>query len=72
MTVNIYTTKYICIHSSYEPTTLAPGVPELLKEFEAANTSLASLAVSVNILDFCVGPLFLAAFSEYYDRLFII
>lgn len=60
------------IFSSYGSTIFAPGVPALLQEFGVTNTSLASFVVSIYILGFCVGPLFLAPFSELYGRMPII
>ncbi|KAM5446988.1 hypothetical protein MaudCBS49596_006168 [Microsporum audouinii] len=63
---------YITFVTSYGSTIFAPGVPALLQEFGVTNTSLASFVVSIYILGFCVGPLFLAPFSELYGRMHII
>jgi hypothetical protein len=46
----------------------APGVPALMVEFESTNTALAGFVVSVYILGFAFGPLFLAPLSEIYGR----
>jgi multidrug resistance protein len=46
----------------------APGVPSLMKEFNSTSSTLASFVVSVYVLGFGVGPLFLAPFSELYGR----
>ncbi|KAL7275857.1 hypothetical protein RUND412_001169 [Rhizina undulata] len=46
----------------------APGVPELMEEFKSTNTLLAAFVVSVYILGFAVGPLFLSPASEIYGR----
>ncbi|KFZ14917.1 hypothetical protein V502_05850 [Pseudogymnoascus sp. VKM F-4520 (FW-2644)] len=46
----------------------APGVPSLMKEFDSTSKTLASFVVSVYILGFGVGPLFLAPLSEIYGR----
>ncbi|KFY90078.1 hypothetical protein V498_06186 [Pseudogymnoascus sp. VKM F-4517 (FW-2822)] len=46
----------------------APGVPYLMDEFNSTSKTLASFVVSVYILGFGVGPLFLAPLSEIYGR----
>ncbi|EFR01508.1 fluconazole resistance protein 1 [Nannizzia gypsea CBS 118893] len=70
--LNIILVAYITFVTSYGSTILAPGVPALLQEFGVTNNSLASFVVSIYILGFCVGPLFLAPLSELYGRLPII
>ena len=45
---------------------LAPGVPELVKDFHSTNIYLASLVVTVYLLGFAAGPLVLAPLSELY------
>ncbi|TVY32983.1 Efflux pump [Lachnellula subtilissima] len=47
----------------------APGVPAVMKEFKNDNVELASFVVSVYVLGFAVGPMFLAPLSEIYGRL---
>ena len=47
----------------------APGVPAAMKEFKNDNVELASFVVSVYVLGFAVGPMFLAPLSEIYGRL---
>ncbi|KAL5353019.1 hypothetical protein ACLOAV_001048 [Pseudogymnoascus australis] len=49
-------------------TMFAPGVPYLMDEFNSTSKTLASFVVSVYILGFGVGPLFLAPLSEIYGR----
>lgn len=46
----------------------APGVPELLRDFEESSTELAAFVVSVYVLGFAVGPMLLAPLSEMYGR----
>lgn len=48
---------------------VAPGVPEMMTEFESTNEELASFVVSVYILGYALGPLFIAPLSELYGRL---
>lgn len=42
-----------------------------MKEFDNSNPELASFVVSVYLLGFAFGPLFLAPLSELYGRLYI-
>ncbi|KAL2202941.1 MFS general substrate transporter [Sarocladium strictum] len=47
----------------------APGVPELLREFETTSRELATFCVSVYVLGFAAGPMLFAPLSEIYGRL---
>src|SRR5688572_7082643 len=47
----------------------APGVPELLREFETTSQELATFCVSVYVLGFAAGPMLFAPLSEIYGRL---
>ncbi|KAH7166299.1 major facilitator superfamily domain-containing protein [Dactylonectria macrodidyma] len=49
----------------------APGVPELMIEFESRSTELASFCVSVYVLGFAAGPMIFAPLSELYGRLIV-
>jgi len=59
----------ICFVTPLASSMFAPGVPQLMEEFKSDNIELASFVVSVYILGFAVGPLFLAPLSEIYGRL---
>ncbi|KAF2128090.1 polyamine transporter 1 [Dothidotthia symphoricarpi CBS 119687] len=59
---------YITFVTSFGSTIFAPGVPQLLRDFHNTNEELASFIVSIYILGFCVGPLFLAPLGEIYGR----
>lgn len=48
---------------------VAPGVPEILKDFNTANETIGALVVSIYILGYALGPLFIAPMSEVYGRL---
>jgi multidrug resistance protein len=48
---------------------VAPGVPEIMKEFKSTDETIASFIVSIYILGYAIGPLFLAPLSEVYGRL---
>ncbi|OLN96948.1 putative transporter C1529.01-like protein 10 [Colletotrichum chlorophyti] len=46
----------------------APGVPELMREFQNNSPYLAAFVVSVYVLGFAAGPLLCAPLSEIYGR----
>ena len=46
----------------------APGVPDLMMEFQSRSTELASFCVSVYVLGFAAGPMIFAPLSELYGR----
>ncbi|KAH8906398.1 bicyclomycin resistance protein [Coniochaeta sp. PMI_546] len=47
----------------------APGVPQLMRDFQSGNVELAAFVVSVYVLGFAAGPLLIAPLSEIYGRL---
>ncbi|KAF2836019.1 MFS general substrate transporter [Patellaria atrata CBS 101060] len=47
----------------------APGVPDLMDEFNSDNKQLATFVLSVYVLGFAFGPLIIAPLSEMYGRL---
>lgn len=47
-------------------TIIAPGVPLLMKEFLSDSDVIASFTVSIYLIGFSVGPLFLSPLSELY------
>ncbi|KAI1378863.1 putative MFS multidrug transporter [Hypoxylon crocopeplum] len=49
----------------------APGVPQVMKEFSNDDDLLADFVVSVYVLGFAFGPMFLAPMSELFGRLWI-
>ncbi|CEL04915.1 hypothetical protein ASPCAL06039 [Aspergillus calidoustus] len=49
----------------------APGVPEVMEDFNTTSTILATFVVSVYILGFAFGPLIVAPLSEYYGRMMV-
>ncbi|KAF2016704.1 MFS general substrate transporter [Aaosphaeria arxii CBS 175.79] len=46
----------------------APGIPSIMKEFRDSSTVTATFLLSIYILGFAVGPLFVAPLSEIYGR----
>ncbi|KOS46762.1 hypothetical protein ACN38_g2245 [Penicillium nordicum] len=49
----------------------APGVGQLVKDFNVTSTELASFVVSVYLLGYCFGPLLIAPLSELYGRQYL-
>ncbi|KAF2436537.1 MFS general substrate transporter [Tothia fuscella] len=47
----------------------APGVAQVMREFNSSSSILASMVVSIYILGYACGPLFIAPMSEIYGRL---
>ncbi|KAK3369718.1 major facilitator superfamily domain-containing protein [Lasiosphaeria ovina] len=47
---------------------LAPGIGSLNEEFHNDNEIVGTLTVSIYLLGYCLGPLFLAPLSEIYGR----
>jgi hypothetical protein len=57
------------VHRNLAATMYAPGASQLEADFNITNTYVASLTVTIYILGFAIGPLFLAPLSELYGRL---
>lgn len=49
----------------------APGIPQLMRDFQSTDQTLASFVVSVYVLGYAIGPVIIAPFSELYGRLVI-
>lgn len=49
-------------------TMFAPGVPQMMRDFHSDSPDLASFSVSIYVLGYALGPLFLAPLSELYGR----
>ncbi|TGJ82081.1 hypothetical protein E0Z10_g6695 [Xylaria hypoxylon] len=52
-------------------TIVAPGISLLIEEFNIQNETVATLSVTIYLLGFALGPLFISAFSEMYGRLVV-
>ena len=49
----------------------APGVPDLMIEFDSTNSALSTFVVTIFVLGLATGPLLFAPLSEIYGRLFV-
>lgn len=47
----------------------APATPLIMRDFHSSNATIASFVVSIYILGYALGPLFIAPLSEVYGRL---
>lgn len=50
---------------------LAPGVQQVMDDFDTSSTTFATFVVSIFVLGFACGPLLLAPLSELYGRVVI-
>jgi len=49
----------------------APGVPEVLRDFNSDNATLGAIVVSVYVLGYAAGPIVIAPLSELYGRSYV-
>ncbi|THC99593.1 hypothetical protein EYZ11_000962 [Aspergillus tanneri] len=64
-------TSLACFNSAIVSTIFAPGVPDVLNEFNSSDDALASFMVTVYLIGSVIGPLILPPISECYGRLLI-
>ncbi|KAI2641563.1 MFS general substrate transporter [Hypomontagnella submonticulosa] len=65
-----YVSLFVLI-ANLASTMFAPGAGQLAEEFGITSSTVATFTVSIYVLGFMVGPLFLAPLSELYGRLVI-
>ncbi|ETS76274.1 hypothetical protein PFICI_11661 [Pestalotiopsis fici W106-1] len=58
----------VLMSTSIASSAIAPGIPQLLKDFHSDDTFAGTLVVSIELLGFGFGPLFFAPMSELYGR----
>ncbi|KAM5358506.1 hypothetical protein ACJZ2D_015231 [Fusarium nematophilum] len=66
--LNIVLLSIMTFLTPFASSMFAPGVPQVMKEFGIDTTYLASFVVSVYVLGYAFGPLFIAPMSELYGR----
>ena len=59
----------VTLVASLSSSVFAPGVPELMQEFNSTNDILGSFVVTIYVLGLATGPIFFAPLSELYGRL---
>ena len=50
---------------------MAPALPDIAEHLEITNPTLISLTLSIFLITFAIGPLFLAPLSEIYGRTWV-
>jgi multidrug resistance protein len=66
---NMCVISYLTFLTPLTSSIVAPAQGLVMKDFHSANRTLASFVVSIYLVGFAVGPLFLAPLSEIYGRL---
>ncbi|KAH8170454.1 major facilitator superfamily protein [Sarocladium implicatum] len=66
--LNCVLVSALCFVTPLASSMFAPGVPDLLREFEVSSRELATFCVSVYVLGFAAGPMLFAPLSEIYGR----
>ena len=50
---------------------MAPGLPDLALKYGISNPTVLGLTLSIFLLSFAIGPLFLGPLSEMYGRVWV-
>lgn len=58
----------ITLVTPFASSILSPGISSLMKEFDETDSIVGSMTVSIYLLGYVVGPMFLAPLSEIYGR----
>jgi multidrug resistance protein len=66
---NMCVISYLTFLTPLTSSIVAPAQGLVMKDFSSASRTLASFVVSIYLVGFAVGPLFLAPLSEIYGRL---
>ncbi|KAI0390272.1 putative MFS multidrug transporter [Xylariaceae sp. FL0594] len=68
---HVITVAVLSMTVNIAATAVAPGVSGLVRDFDIQSETVATLAVTIYLLGFALGPLFISAFSEMYGRLVV-
>lgn len=68
---NIAVLSYLCFLTPLASSMVAPGIPLIMREFHSTDSTIGSFIVSIYILGYALGPLFLAPLSEVYGRVYV-
>lgn len=58
----------ITLVTPFASSILSPGISDLMKDFGETNSIVGAMTVSIYLLGYVVGPMFLAPMSEIYGR----
>ena len=50
---------------------MAPGLPDVAIKYGITNPTVIALTMSIFLLSFAIGPLFMAPLSEMYGRVWV-
>ena len=50
---------------------MAPGLPEIAQHYHITSETIVAMTLSIFLLTFAIGPLFLAPLSEIYGRTWV-
>lgn len=50
---------------------MAPGLPEVAERFNITSEAILAMTLSIFLLTYAVGPLFMAPLSEIYGRTWV-
>src|SRR5882757_5024812 len=50
---------------------MAPGLPDIALKYNITNPTITAMTLSIFLLSFAIGPLFLAPLSEMYGRVWV-
>ncbi|KAJ3531660.1 hypothetical protein NM208_g8781 [Fusarium decemcellulare] len=70
-TIHVAVVSLFTLVANLAATMYAPGASELAQNFNVTSSTVITLTVSLYVLGFAVGPIFLAPLSELYGRLII-
>ncbi|KAF3926353.1 hypothetical protein AA313_de0202322 [Arthrobotrys entomopaga] len=60
--------SFITLITPLASSMFAPAIPDVMEDFNSNSQTLASFIVSVYLLGFAIGPVFIAPLSELYGR----
>ena len=50
---------------------MAPGLPDIAEHFHIQSETIVAMTLSIFLITFAIGPLFLAPLSEIYGRTWV-
>lgn len=66
--VRTFQVSFYTFISPLASSTMAPGLPEISAQYHITSPTITAMTLSIFLLSFALGPLFLAPLSEMYGR----
>ncbi|KAJ5096611.1 hypothetical protein N7456_007332 [Penicillium angulare] len=60
--------SFACFNDVLGASIVTPAVPQIMEDFHVSNPSLSNLLVTVHVIGFAIGPLFVSPASELWGR----